>query len=30
MAEELAALGAIQAALLTGPEFRERTARFRQ
>jgi len=29
MAEELAALGAIQAGLLTGPEFRDRTARFR-
>jgi 2-(1,2-epoxy-1,2-dihydrophenyl)acetyl-CoA isomerase len=29
MAEEMAALGAIQATLLTGPEFRERTARFR-
>ena len=30
LAEELAALGAIQAALLTGPEFRDRTARFRR
>ncbi len=30
LAEELAALGAIQAGLLTGPEFRDRTARFRR
>jgi 2-(1,2-epoxy-1,2-dihydrophenyl)acetyl-CoA isomerase len=29
LAEELATMGAVQGALLTGPDFRERTARFR-